>query len=127
MVAEKGNGLKSRVAYLAAGVVTLAFVIVLGWFDLAIPLNIRQPVASPDGDYFAYFDRAEGRAGAEKASDLIISTPAGQIVARVARGDQLALKAGPEQSRQIEAGNQRWGSFSEVSTGWNSGLQSCIC
>ena len=82
MVAEKGNGLKSRVAYLAAGVVTLAVVILLGWFDLAIPLNIRQPVASPDGDYFAYFDRAEGRAGAEKASDLIISTPAGQIVAR---------------------------------------------
>ena len=62
MVAEKGNGLKSRIAYLAAGAVALAIVLLLAWFDLAIPLNLRQPVVSPDGDYFAYFDRAAGRA-----------------------------------------------------------------
>jgi serine phosphatase RsbU (regulator of sigma subunit) len=64
------------------GLLALAFVLVLTWFDVSIPLNLRRPMVSPDGDYFAYFDRAGPGAGKGHGDDMIVSTAGGEIVAR---------------------------------------------
>lgn len=83
MAREKKNGLIGRLAYLVGGLVALALAIILSWFDLTAPLNLRHPVASPDGDYFAYFDPiARGTGKTMPAHDLIISTSRGEAVAR---------------------------------------------
>jgi serine phosphatase RsbU (regulator of sigma subunit) len=83
MAREKKNGLMARIAYLAAGLGALALVVVLGWFDLTLPVDLRQPIASKDGEYLAYFDRvAGGNGGTVGAYDLIISTFQGETVAR---------------------------------------------
>jgi serine phosphatase RsbU (regulator of sigma subunit) len=68
--------------YLLAGLVAVLLVAILAWFDLTAPLNLRQPVVSPGGDYFAYFDRAEHERAENAPSELIISTVQGRVVAQ---------------------------------------------
>lgn len=72
-------GAIARAAYLTGGVAALALVVILTWIDLTAPLNLRRPVPSLDGQYFAYFDRVESRvAGGGSAFELILSTSEGQ-------------------------------------------------
>jgi serine phosphatase RsbU (regulator of sigma subunit) len=69
--------------YLVGGLASVGLVVVLAWFDLTVPLNLRQPVVSPDGAYFAYFDSVGGGWGESNSThDLIISTFQGEIVAQ---------------------------------------------
>jgi phosphoserine phosphatase RsbU/P len=76
-------GAVARAAYLTGGAAAVALVVVLTWFDLTASLNLRRPVPSLDGQYFAYFDRVESRmAGGASAFDLIISTSEGRALGR---------------------------------------------
>jgi phosphoserine phosphatase RsbU/P len=71
------------IAYLAGGMAALALVAVLSWFDLTIPLNLRRPAVSPDGEYFAYFDQQgppEGKTGPRP--ELVISKAGGETIAQ---------------------------------------------
>ncbi|HLY59734.1 MAG TPA: hypothetical protein VKV95_03110 [Terriglobia bacterium] len=64
----------------AAAVVLSAL---LTWANLSAPLNSRQPVPSPDGKYFAYFDPIEVLPPVPGGPiELIISKISGQEVAR---------------------------------------------
>jgi serine phosphatase RsbU (regulator of sigma subunit) len=68
--------------YLLAGLVAVFLVAIVAWFDLTAPLDLRQPVVSPDGDYFAYFERTERERAKTAPSELVISTVQGRIVAQ---------------------------------------------
>ena len=81
MAESKGSWL-GFVFYLLGGLALVALVLVLAWFDLTLPLDLRRPVVSPDGDYLAYFDRTGEQIGTTAARDqLVISTVEGQTVA----------------------------------------------
>jgi phosphoserine phosphatase RsbU/P len=83
MVAKTKRSRIAQTLYLLGGLTSVTLVGVFVWFDLTLPLNLRQPVVSLDGEYFAYFDRAAARVGeTEVTSDLVISTPSGETVAR---------------------------------------------
>ena len=82
MAVKKKRNWIAFALYLLAGVASVSLAAVLAWFDLTAPLNLRQPVISPDGDYFAYFDRAHGEDARTAPSELIISTVQGRVVAQ---------------------------------------------
>lgn len=74
-----------RSFYLAGGLAAVLLVFPLTWLELTAPLDARLPVPSPDGKYFAYFNRSSGDFEAESGpSDLIVSTSRGRMMARFA-------------------------------------------
>src|ERR1700758_961056 len=75
--------LVSRRVFYGAGATAVVLSVLLIWANLSAPLNSRQPIPSPDGKYFAYFDPIEFAAsGPEGPIELIISKVSGQEVAR---------------------------------------------
>jgi phosphoserine phosphatase RsbU/P len=68
---------------LVVGAVAVLVVALLFWAGINLPLNVRFPVPSPDGRYFAYFDpvRSEDMGG-HTQFDLVISTIEGQMAAQ---------------------------------------------
>ncbi len=75
--------LTSRPFFLAIGLAAVLLVAALAWLQLALPLNDRLPVPSPDGRYFAYFDLSKSASnGSEGEYDLIVATPDGGMAAR---------------------------------------------
>lgn len=77
------SSLLARLVFLAGGLAVLLFVSLLLWAGFTAPLNLRWPVPSADGKYFAYFDTGEGGNPGDGAGyDLIVSTPRGRLMAR---------------------------------------------
>lgn len=77
----------SLVARLSFGLGGLAALILVGsllWAGFTAPLSSRMPVPSPDGRYFAYFNRSDPAGDAGRfVFDLLISTPEGKLLARI--------------------------------------------
>jgi serine phosphatase RsbU (regulator of sigma subunit) len=77
------SSLLARLVFLAGGLTVLVFVSFLLWAGFTAPLNLRWPVPSADGKYFAYFDTGEGGNPGDGAGyGLIVSTPRGRLMAR---------------------------------------------
>jgi hypothetical protein len=77
------RALISRLLLIGAGIAAALLTGLLTWVNLSAQLNSRQPVPSPDGKYFAYFDSIEiPRPASRGQSELIISRVSGQEVAR---------------------------------------------
>ncbi|HEV2350739.1 MAG TPA: hypothetical protein VG028_12935 [Terriglobia bacterium] len=73
----------SRPVSIGGGAAAVVLVALLTWVDLSAQLNSRQPIPSPDGKYFAYFDSTDvPRMVSRGSEELIISTVRGQEVAR---------------------------------------------
>ncbi len=84
MVERMKPSLLARLALLSGGLIVLLLVAILLWADFTMPLVLRLPVPSLDGQYFAYFDPVEsGEPGQKPDHDLIVSTPRGQLLARL--------------------------------------------
>jgi hypothetical protein len=78
-----GRGLISRPVFMGGGAAAVALAALLTWVNLSAPLNSRQPVPSPDGKYFAYFDWIQPFLhSAQNHYELIVSRPDGHEVAR---------------------------------------------
>ena len=78
------SSLLARLMFLTGGLAVLVLVSFLLWAGVTAPLNLRWPVPSADGKYFAYFHVAEeGGPGDAASYDLIVSTPRGRQVARL--------------------------------------------
>jgi serine phosphatase RsbU (regulator of sigma subunit) len=72
-----------RSLLLVLGVAAVLVVALLFWAGINLPLNVRFPVPSPDGHYFAYFDAVRSEEmGGPTQFDLVISTKEGQLVAQ---------------------------------------------
>ena len=73
----------SAVVYMAGGIAAMLLAGLLIWSEITAPLNFRQPVPSPDGKFFAYFDLTRNRfPHLQGGYDLIISTVQGAARAR---------------------------------------------
>ncbi|MBI4165089.1 MAG: hypothetical protein HY508_05075, partial [Acidobacteria bacterium] len=73
-----------RLAFVLGGLATLVLVAVLLWAGFTTPLSSRMPVPSPDGRYFAYFNRSDSSPEREgPAYDLIIARPEGNLLGRI--------------------------------------------
>lgn len=84
MVERMKSSLISRLAFLTGGLIVLLLVAVLLWAGCTVPLVLRLPVPSLDGKYFAYFNPVESdEPGQKPGHDLIVSTPRGQLMARL--------------------------------------------
>lgn len=75
----------ARLAFVLGGLATLILVGALLWAGFTAPLSSHMPVPSPDGRYFAYFNRNDLAGGtAATPYDLIVSSPEGKLLGRVA-------------------------------------------
>jgi len=109
----------SRAVFLGGGAVAVALAALLTWVNLSAPLNSRQPVPSPDGKYFAYFDLIQPFLHpAQNHYQLIVSRPEGQEVARFSipagtlswsnAGDLAVINAGRDQAVLIANSDGRF-------------------
>lgn len=79
------RALTSRLLFIGLGAAAAMLAALLTWADVSASLNSRQPVPSPDGKYFAYFDPIDvPRIVPTGSNELIISTVQGHEVARFA-------------------------------------------
>lgn len=79
------RALTSRLFLIGVGAAAAMLAALLTWADLSARLDSRQPVPSPDGKYFAYFDSIDVPPVVPGSSnELIISTVRGHEVARFA-------------------------------------------
>lgn len=77
------RALISRPVFIGGGAAAVALAALLTWVNLSSQLDSRQPVPSPDGKYFAYFDSIQPFLPAAQSHDaLIVSTLDGHEVAR---------------------------------------------
>lgn len=83
MLEKPKRALASRPVFLTGSLAAVFVAGLLIWVELAAPTNLRLPVPSLDGKYFAYFDIAKsGATGEASRFDLIVSTPGGNMLAR---------------------------------------------
>ena len=74
----------ARVAFVLGGLATMILVGALLWAGFTAPLSSRMPVPSPDGRYFAYFNRNDSVSEAGKSDfDLIVAQPQGKLLGRI--------------------------------------------
>lgn len=65
---------------LVVGAFAVLVVAIFSWVSINLPLNVRFPVPSPDGRYFAYFDRVRSEdLGGQSPYDLVVATEDGQL------------------------------------------------
>jgi sigma-B regulation protein RsbU (phosphoserine phosphatase) len=83
MLKQISRVLTSGPVYMAGGIAAVLLAALLIWSEITAPLNFRQPIPSPDGKYFAYFDLTRNRfPHLQDDYDLIISTAQGKAMAR---------------------------------------------
>jgi hypothetical protein len=99
------RALISKPAFTGGGVVVIVLAALLIAVDLSAPLNFRQPVPSPDGKFFAYFDRT-GVAPrvVRNPYQLIVSKAQGQEVARFSNSDGIISWSNAGDLAVIDAG-----------------------
>jgi phosphoserine phosphatase RsbU/P len=79
------NPFLSRLAFLLGGMATLVLVGALLWAGFTSPLSSRMPVPSPDGRYFAYFNRRAASSFQDNPGfDLVLALPQGKLLGRIA-------------------------------------------
>ena len=72
-----------RLLSLVFGAVAVVLVGFSSWAGINLPLNVRFPVPSPDGRYFAFFDPVRGeKIEGQSRSDLVVATREGKLAAQ---------------------------------------------
>src|SRR5689334_10275219 len=106
--AKIARALISKPAFTGGGVAVIVLAALLIGVDLSAPLNFRQPVPSPDGKFFAYFDRTEPASLAVRNPyQLIVSKSRGQEVARFSNSDGTISWSNAGDLAVIDAGRNR--------------------
>ena len=82
MSQTKKGSLLTRLAFVLGGLATLLLAGFFLWAGFSAPLSSRRPVPSPDGKYFAYFNRSEDANGSG-SDELIVARPQGRLLARL--------------------------------------------